>query len=52
MRPIVKGIGTLALFSLLALACADTSAGGQNVRVVKNPEDRFGKGRHLAGQAG
>ncbi|MES1207189.1 MAG: hypothetical protein ABUS79_14730 [Pseudomonadota bacterium] len=44
MRPIVKGIGTLALFSVLGLACADTSAGGQNVRVVKNPETASEKG--------
>jgi hypothetical protein len=39
MRPSsLYRIGTLALFSALALGCAETSEGGQNVRVVKNPE--------------
>lgn len=43
MRP-TSGIGTLALLSLLAVGCAETSEGGQNVRVVKNPETASEKG--------
>lgn len=32
-----KSLAGFALFSTLALGCADTSEGGGNVRVVKNP---------------
>ncbi|HVV17566.1 MAG TPA: hypothetical protein VHH90_10210 [Polyangia bacterium] len=34
----------MALLSLLALGCAETSESGQNVRVVKNPEAASEKG--------
>ena len=35
MRPIVKGIGTLASVALLAIGCADTSEGGRRPRREK-----------------
>jgi len=38
MRSIpLKSLAAFALFSTLALGCADTSEGGGNVRVVQNP---------------
>lgn len=38
MRSIpLKSLAAFALFSTLALGCADSSEGGGNVRVVKNP---------------
>ncbi len=39
MRSIpLKSLAAVALFSTLALGCADTNEGGGNVRVVKSPE--------------